>query len=319
MLGIPFGFKNSIIIHKHVSVVSSVLSDLSQWKDWSPWQCMEPECLFNLEGTKGEEGHKQSWEGERVGSGSFTLIGKTSGSLIYRLETSTPWRSYSQISFSLKGRGGETIVDWRVKGCVPFTSLLQKMTKSWLENFFDRGLFMLKDFLELGSLPSRSQYVGVVDRPGFSYIGIRDTCDLVEMSTAMSRDFEVLTVLVEQAKLPEPDAYLAFYYRYDIVKKRCDYMCVLAYNDPPAVTPDQLKHYKLKSGQVPSHQSIQVRHIGPYKYLGNAWAMAMSEQSLHYYKEDRLVPWYELYLNSPLNYIPEDLMTEINLPTNIDS
>jgi len=124
MRGLPFSSKRSIIIHKHISVVSSVLSDFSQWRAWSPWLCLEPECSFNVEGVGGELGHKQVWAGERIGAGSIVLVSKLPRAFTYELETITPWKSNSRVTVQLKGHGGETTVDWQIKGYLPFSMMI---------------------------------------------------------------------------------------------------------------------------------------------------------------------------------------------------
>lgn len=42
MFSIPFRCERSTVIQKHISEISCLLSDFTQWPRWSPWLRMEP-------------------------------------------------------------------------------------------------------------------------------------------------------------------------------------------------------------------------------------------------------------------------------------
>ena len=69
-----YSLTNTIEIDRPASVVYGQVADFSKWSAWSPWKEMEPTAKITVEGTAGTEGHKMSWEGEKVGEGSMTLV-----------------------------------------------------------------------------------------------------------------------------------------------------------------------------------------------------------------------------------------------------
>ena len=65
---------NSIVINRPASLVYSQVADFSKWSTWSPWKEKEPTAKITVEGIPNNQGHKMSWEGEKVGSGNMTLV-----------------------------------------------------------------------------------------------------------------------------------------------------------------------------------------------------------------------------------------------------
>lgn len=65
---------NSIVINRPAEVVYGQVADFNKWGAWSPWKEQEPTAKITVEGTAGAEGQKMSWQGEKVGEGSMTLV-----------------------------------------------------------------------------------------------------------------------------------------------------------------------------------------------------------------------------------------------------
>lgn len=270
---------------------------------------MEKDCPVKIQGSLGEVGHRQEWDGDRIGSGSMVMTSSSDAGFHYDLEFIKPWKSKGTVEFKLEGQGGETRVTWVMNGSLPiFMFFLKKMMKAWVGSDYERGLSMLKEYLENGSVLTETQVVGEQDKQGFHYLGIRKSASLEDMPSVMSKDFGQLMAWVGESELPEPQDFIAFYHKYDIVKKRCDFTSALVYDEKPENTQN------LASGQVPEHRVVQVVHTGPYDNLGNAWAAVMAEQRSKKLKLNKKVPWYERYINSPEDVEPDELQTEINIP-----
>jgi effector-binding domain-containing protein len=309
MLNIPFRCERSISIDKHISLVSPVIGNFHTWQQWSPWMCMEKECSVKIEGSIGEVGHRQAWDGERIGSGKMVMTSKSDAGFKYDLEFLKPWKSKSTVEFKFEGVGGETKVTWLMNGGVPiYLFFLRKMMRAWVGSDYERGLKMLKEYLETGSVSTDTQVAGQQEKAGFHYLGIRKSSSIEEMPALMSKDFGHLMELVGKGEIAEPKDVVAFYHKWDLLKQRCDFTSALVYDEAPKTTK------KLISGMFPDHRVLQVVHTGAYDHLGNAWSTAMSEQRSKKLKVNKKVPWYERYLNNPEDVESEELKTEINIP-----
>jgi len=309
MLNIPFRCERSISIDKHISLISPVIGNFHTWSQWSPWMCIEKECPVKIEGSIGEVGHRQEWAGTRIGTGNMVMTSKSDSGYQYDLEFLTPWKSKSTVEFKFEGVGGETKVTWVMNGSLPiFMFFLKKMMKAWVESDYDRGLKMLKEYMETGSVVTDTEVTGEHSKEGFYYLGLRKSSSVEDMPALMSKDFGYLMELVGNGELPEPKDFVALYHKWDIVKKRCDFTSALVYDESPQSSKN------LISGMYPDHNVLQVVHTGPYDHLGNAWSTIMSEQRHKKLKMNKKIPWYERYLNNPEEVEAEELKTEINIP-----
>ena len=57
---------------------------------------------------------------------------------------------------------------------------------------YERGLAMLKEYIETGQVNTQVTVHGLVERPGFFYAGLKRTCGLKEVGPAMAEDFQFL-------------------------------------------------------------------------------------------------------------------------------
>jgi len=53
-----------------------------------------------------------------------------------------------------------------------------------------RGLLMLKDWIELGAVPSSITVAGIKERPAQKYVGIIRKCSTADIEKYMKKDFE---------------------------------------------------------------------------------------------------------------------------------
>lgn len=309
MFSIAFQCKKSILILKPKVEVMPVVGDFQLWKHWSPWLCMERNCHVSIGGEAQKPLHKQEWDGHRIGSGNMVMSAQNDTSFSYTLTFLKPWKSKSSVEFLFEEKEGGTIVSWIMNGSLPFFMFfMKKMMKAWVESDFDRGLLMLKDYLETGKIHSDTEVTGCHSKEGFFYLGIDKESSIVDMPDIMSKDFEQLMAWAEASELPEPKEVISFYHKYDLINEHCKYTSALVYDEQPKNTKN------LTSGQVFDHQVLQVVHNGPYKYLGNAWSTVMAEQRSKKLKINKKVSWYERYTNSPADTAEQDLITEINIP-----
>jgi len=150
MLSIPFTVQRSIVIDKPTNAVFDLVSDFNTWPSWSPWLSQEPECPVEIEGAPGKPGHKQSWDGKKIGSGHMKLAEVIPGQrLDYELFFVKPWKSQSKATFEFGQEGQATWVSWSMEGTLPiFLFFLKKKMSAMVGRDYERGLAMLRELME---------------------------------------------------------------------------------------------------------------------------------------------------------------------------
>lgn len=303
----------SIKINKSPTEIYNIVSDLSQWNHWSPWIHLEPESKTQLSGSARQIGQSQTWEGAVIGSGKMTLQQLTPNQNVeIKLEFFKPWKSLATVYFDLsKTSSDETLVTWKMESSLPFFMFFFKnQMMAYLSSDFDRGLRMLKEFAETGTVLSRSRYLGIKEIKGFQIVAKRSTCAMADLSKGMSADFQQMMELMNKKELNTPQMALSLTHKFDMVKGICEYSAAYQYKTNESVkTPPN--YYRLDVGD---HKAIAVEHLGAYRHLGNPWGMAMSYLRAKKYKMRKDITMYEMYITMPQNTSEKDTVTQIFIP-----
>jgi len=157
MFSVAFNLERSIVINKPVSEVFEVLANFKTWPTWSPWLTQEPACPVTVNNEVASIGHEQSWEGKNIGSGKMHITHIEPNQRIdYDLYFLKPWKSQSQTSFIFEVINGQTKVTWTMQSTLPiFMFWMKKMMTALVGSDYVRGLTMLQDLCETGSVPSK--------------------------------------------------------------------------------------------------------------------------------------------------------------------
>lgn len=304
-----FEVRKSIVINRKVADVYESVSNFANWNIWSPWQITEPDCPIKVEGEAGAVGHRQEWDGKIIGAGNMTITKALANeALEYDLIFTKPWKSRNFDAFYFQAAGDGTEITWYMKGTMPFFMFfMKKMMSAWVGNDFERGLGMLKEYLETGTIASKTSIKGTADRPPMYYIGRKSICELKSIDSAMEEDFTALEKLLEKTVIPVPKQSFSIYHKFDMVNNQCDYTSGFLY-DSLQKAPDGCV-----AGQLPAHTAVCVEHKGPYRHLGNAWSTAISYTRAKH-KINKAIPMYEVYLNNPQETEENDLLAEIYVP-----
>jgi AraC family transcriptional regulator len=104
-------------------------------------------------------------------------------------------------------------------------------------------------------------------------------------------------------------------------------MIGLCHDDPDVTPADKLRYdacVPVNAGFQPQGDvGVQIieggdyavtRHHGPYERIGEAYARLCGEWLPTSGREPRSAPSFDVYLNSPMNTKPEDLLTDIYMP-----
>jgi len=301
-----FAIERHITIKAPASSVYSKVSDFKLWPTWSPWILAEPKCTLSY----AEDGKSYSWEGDIIGSGEMELLElKQHRELHYRLTFLKPWKSTSSVSFYFDERDGITDTKWTMSGSLPFFLFwMKKMLMESVGMDYDRGLRMLKDFVEEGEVPSTLNYSGLESVDGFSYLGIRTECSIQEIAPRMKADLEKLGSALESAGIEGIASPLCFYNKFKITSGRTDYTVAI-----PVVAGTKCPA-GLIAGKVPDLRTYAIEHVGPYRHLGNAWAAGMMHSRAKLFSQSKACVPFEVYEGDPQHVVESKLVTQVHFP-----
>lgn len=304
--------QRSIEINKPVSHVFSIVADLNQWNRWSPWFHSEPTSKTVVAGHAGEAGQTQTWEGEVMGSGKLTLTTVEKNKIVMKIQFFKPWESSAEATFDLTSAGSDkTKVTWTIHSQLPiFMVFFKKMMAAYMGSDFERGLHMLKELAETGSVVSKQTYQGEKDFSGFQIVAKKTQCTISEVPQKMHEDFSNIDRLMKAGELTPPDSMISLYDKYDIPKGVCQYRGALVYSPG--------KQVKVPAGfelsTFANHRGLVVDYYGPYRNLGNPWSMIIGNQRMKKKKILKKVPMYEIYKTMPDGRPEKDIHTQIVLP-----
>ncbi|MEP1096420.1 MAG: SRPBCC family protein [Cyclobacteriaceae bacterium] len=185
----------SILIGAPAEKVYSILRNFDQWRPWSPWLITEPEAKMTI----AEDRRSYEWEGHRTGSGNMNLMDESENEVLsMQLNFIKPWKSTAKVRFELKPEGEGTKVIWSMDSGLPFFMFwMTKMMTALISSDYDRGLSMLKEYVETGSVSSKLDFKGISNFEGCRYVGIRSSCDIDKLGDQMKSDFGKLKTYLE--------------------------------------------------------------------------------------------------------------------------
>ncbi len=304
-----FDVNKSTTIDAPISKVRALVEDFNHWSSWSPWTIVEPDCSVSVVGNPKEAGHSMSWDGEIIGSGKNTFQSADAHQLNYDLEFFKPWKSKAKVRFLFEEVGNQTKVTWVMNSSMPFFMFFMiKMMKNWIGMDYDRGLRMLKEVSEQGRVNCETINNGMVDYKGFSYVGIKRTVAVADMPAAMKKDFEKLVNDIVVNGQKGAKHWLCIYPEFDMKNMSATYIAAVSDEDLANVDLDS----EYVKGRIDDSKALEIKHNGPYDFLGNAWSMGMMYMRAKKHKANGFP--FEQYWNSPMEEKPENLKTSIYLP-----
>ena len=95
------------------------IANFHAWNDWSPWPKLDPKMKEEFVGADGAVGSSYSWSSasDKVGEGRMTLAEAQPSSRVgIKLDFLKPFKSSSNVTFSLSPEGSGTRVTWSMDG-----------------------------------------------------------------------------------------------------------------------------------------------------------------------------------------------------------
>lgn len=301
--------ERSIKIDAPEDKVRAAIEDFNEWPKWSPWLCMEPETKLTYHGSPGQIGHGYDWDGQIVGAGSMRIDSIQGSRQDMTLEFLKPFKSKAEVGFEVASVGSnQTEAKWLMDGNLPFFMFwMVNMMKAWIGMDYERGLRMLKEYVETGTVKSKSEFVGVVDVPAMFYVGVEDRCAIKDLGESMKKTLPQAYKYATENNLDLVGPPGSVYNNFDIKNQHCHYT---------AITPvkSEANIDGAICGKIEACKAIKVVHTGSYDHLGNGWGTAMTHQRVKKLKPLKSQSNFELYMNDPGETPEEDVITEIYIP-----
>ena len=305
-----YHIQRSIEIDRSPEDVFSAVADFGTWTKWSPWLCAEPSAEVNISGDGRSIGAVYSWKGEVVGHGEIEhKIVEPSQLIEDEIRFLKPWKSVSVVAFDIEPTGSGCKVTWHMKGSLPwFMFWMKSMMESWIGMDYVRGLSMLKEWMETGTILSKTNVHCVRSVGPMRVAGVRSSAHMSKVGPAMHAAIEAAKKFMMENNLPSDGQTISVCHHLDMKNQILQFTS--GFVIPPSAGPLPAG---LSEWQLPSTKAFCVEHIGSYKNLGNAWSAA-NQHTRHKKLKQSKVGAYEIYVNDPQNTADEDLRTEIYLP-----
>ena len=297
----------SIVIAASPEKTYEIIRDFHQWNRWSPWVICEPDCQM----TYANDGKSYAWDGKIIGSGRVEIAGEQASEAIdYRLTFLKPWKSKATFSFIFQPEGDGVRVTWTMNSSLPwFLFFMKGMMTAMIGMDYDRGLRMLKDYLETGHVPSKLDYPGQTNFEGFRYVGIRSQSSMAQIGDQMKTGFEKLVKWFHDSNIEIGEKPFAVYHSFHLSKGTAEFTTGYPVKEMPDHLPDEFV-----SGELATCPVFRVKHTGPYHHLGNAWSSGMMRAQAKLFRQNKKIPAFEIYESDPAVTKEEDVVTMLYFP-----
>ncbi|MEZ6060928.1 MAG: GyrI-like domain-containing protein [Planctomycetaceae bacterium] len=220
-----------------------------------------------------------------------------------------PFRSRSDVGFAFQPSGSGTEVTWSMNGSLPwFMFWMKGMMEPFIGMDYDRGLKMLKEWIETGEIQAKTVIRGVESIGPLRMAGVRRSCAVREVGESMQEAFGEVHRQFQAHNLPTDGKGISVYHHFDIRGQRFDYTSGFLIPESTSNIPSGLSTWS-----IPKVNALAVEHQGSYGHLGNSWSAANQYTRYKKLKQSK-AGTFEIYRNTPDDTAPADLRTDIYLP-----
>ncbi len=299
----------SINIQSSKEKIMKSLSNYKEWPRWSPWLIMEPSATLEYNDKQGEVGAYYSWSGDMVGEGEMTLTEITDAQLEMKLNFIKPFKSQARVEFHIEEKASHCEVNWHMYGNLPFfMSMMKEKMQAWIAMDYDRGLLMLKAYVEDNKVPSRVSIEQEASIENQLYVGLANEATIKDVGSVIQADYKKLYDLFTENNWPIDVIPFSIYNSMDMISTKMTFISSLPIKDKVSLEAPFLL------GELDSSKALKVTHTGDYPYLGNAWSTAMVAVKFYKKKQRKQPLGIERYLNDPQQTPADELITEILIP-----
>ena len=218
-----------------------------------------------------------------------------------------PFKSKAKVSFILKPEENGTRVHWTMDSSLPFFMFWMKtMMERLIGMDYDRGLLMLKQYIEKSHVDAKLEFLGESQFEGINFVGIKSECTIDTIDESMTKDFKKIAEFAKENEDIVTCDWFSVYHKFDFNKNQ------VIYTSGVGIKSEVLKiPARMFEGSIPATKIHTVRHIGPYELSGNGWSAIMAMERAKEFKQNKKIPPMEFYRNSPMETEPKDLISDI--------
>jgi len=299
----------AIEIDAPIEKVRESICDYKQWTTWSPWLIAEPDARLTFNDKQGEVGASYTWDGKTTGEGEMSISEIADTQIDMDLTFIRPFRSKAKVSFILEEVGSSTKVSWTMYNKMAFFLFFMVKKMSIVIGMdYDRGLRMLKEYLETGSVSSKVEIHGPAKIKSQKYIGIKAKGTLAELSDLMPEHYEALSKHTAEQNVEPIGLPFSIYEKFELETQQMQFISAF-----PIEADAELEADGFVIDEVAKRAAIKVTHTGAYQHLGNAWSAAVMWARANKMKTDKGMGGVELYVSDPATTDSKDIITEIYL------
>ncbi|MCA9247583.1 MAG: SRPBCC family protein [Planctomycetales bacterium] len=304
-----FHVQRSTHINASAEKVFETVADFGTWSTWSPWLCCEPAAEVTVTESPNTVSSVYTWRGEIVGQGEIEHRRLDAPRHIEEeLRFIKPFPSKSKVTFDIKPSGEGTEITWDMHGSLPwFLFWMRSQMVAMIGMDYERGLKMLKEWIETGEVLSQTVVHGVEPVGPLRVAGVRNRCSLADIGASMTAAFDAAVNALPKHGLPLDGEPISVYHQFDLAKQTCEYTSGFAVPESASV-PSELSTWSLPQGRA-----LHVEHGGRYEHLGNSWSAAQMHMRYKKLKPNKCGA-FEIYRNDPCATPPAELRTDIFLP-----
>lgn len=305
-----FEVSRSVVVDRDIESVFDTVVDFSRWTKWSPWLCIDHDAVVTVSDNPNSVGSTYHWKGELVGEGELEhLTLERPNFAAQEIRFLKPFKSISRVEFTFRSVGDSTEVTWKMLGNLPWFMFWMKANMEiFIGMDYERGLRMLKELIETGEVPARTDIRGIEATKPRRVIGLRTSCALDGIGPSMQETFSLVDSKLGTATSSADTEMISVYHTYDMKNRTVDYTSgYVVTADAPC--PSGLVVQELEPGNA-----LAMRHTGAYEHLGNTWSGAHQYAR---YKKIKLSksPGFEIYRNNPSDTARGDLVTDVYVAT----
>jgi effector-binding domain-containing protein len=232
-------------------------------------------------------------------------------SVEYDLTFLKPWKSQAKVKFETVGKDNSTEATWYMDSSLSFFLFwMKKSMEGFVGMDYERGLYLLKDLSESGTVHSKMSFIGKEKFDGCEYLGVQRLVSMDALDSSMQNDFNLLeNFFKQQADLTITGNPFSIYNKWDVVNKKVGYISAFPVDKKPSSVPSEFV-----TGNIPSTEVNTIIHTGPYTHLGNAWSAQYSMKRNKEFKMNKKIHPFEIYENDPEKVKATDLKTRVCFP-----
>ena len=304
-----FSASRSITIESDPITVFNKVSDFDNWTTWSPWLVAEPDAKVEVSADSNSVGSIYQWDGNVVGAGELEHMQLEPGKRIgAEIRFKRPWKSQSDVAFNFEQVSGGTEVTWSMNGALPwFMFWMIPMMEPFIGMDYDRGLRMLKEWIETGKINSDTQCKDVQEVGPIRMAGVRGTSSVREIAAMSSRASEEAKAKLEQHGVSTDGVGISAYHDFKIKKQLMEFTSGFEVDQPVDIP-------GVENWSIERTHALRIDHVGSYGHLGNGWYAANQIAQAKKLKKKKRVASFEIYRNIGQDVAVDELITEIYLP-----